>query len=549
MKFLCEHCKAKYQIADDKVAGRTVRMKCRKCGNSIEVRAAVTETSVSSKPPTDLPHSGYPATGSEALPKPPRPPGKALATSLSSAQKPPPARPAGAPRSGDQGSLAGAFQRNVQTKDDEISVALDLRELSAADEWYVAINGVPVGPVRVAELRRKATIGVVTEDSLCWQEGMEEWRPVRAVTELAALVREAAASGRVSLVTPPPPEAHPANGSPSSRPGSMRPAVGASGAARSPKPAAPSPAPRSNVVPFTSRLATAEKLQEEDPKPVSAASPMVAADPFASPGPSSPARPPQSPVFASPVAAAAAAPVAAPPAVAVPILASPATPLLSIPPEFQKKAPPWILIAMFVLAAAFGITAAVLVFKPAPQVVVQIPTATPPPEAPTAGATSSAAGPSPIEPSAIPTVDSGVSKVASGPRPTGASTPKSSATVATDPALRDLIAGAGAGAGPTASPGESPGSGGGAQLTEDQVKSVLATHTAGVKRTCWERMQTQSSSVNVTVHIVAGNSGQVTSATATGNDPMVARCIEGEVRRWTFPGSGTIDIPFHFLRQ
>jgi hypothetical protein len=81
------------------------------------------------------------------------------------------------------------------------------------------------------------------------------------------------------------------------------------------------------------------------------------------------------------------------------------------------------------------------------------------------------------------------------------------------------------------------------------VKSVLAMHTAGVKRTCWERVQSQSSSVNVTVHIVVGSSGQVSSATATGNDPVVGHCIEGEVRRWTFPGSGTIDIPFHFLRQ
>ena len=32
MKFLCPSCKAKYQIADKKVAGRSVRMKCRKCG-------------------------------------------------------------------------------------------------------------------------------------------------------------------------------------------------------------------------------------------------------------------------------------------------------------------------------------------------------------------------------------------------------------------------------------------------------------------------------------------------------------------------------------
>ena len=53
MKFFCEQCKAKYQIADDKVAGKTVRMKCRKCGHLIEVEASVTETSVAGKAPVD----------------------------------------------------------------------------------------------------------------------------------------------------------------------------------------------------------------------------------------------------------------------------------------------------------------------------------------------------------------------------------------------------------------------------------------------------------------------------------------------------------------
>ena len=53
MKFLCENCKAKYQIADDKVAGRTVRMKCRKCNHMIEVEASVTETSVAATNPTE----------------------------------------------------------------------------------------------------------------------------------------------------------------------------------------------------------------------------------------------------------------------------------------------------------------------------------------------------------------------------------------------------------------------------------------------------------------------------------------------------------------
>jgi predicted Zn finger-like uncharacterized protein len=53
MKFLCDNCKAKYQIGDDKVAGKTVRMKCRRCGHSITVSSKVTESSVSRSLPAD----------------------------------------------------------------------------------------------------------------------------------------------------------------------------------------------------------------------------------------------------------------------------------------------------------------------------------------------------------------------------------------------------------------------------------------------------------------------------------------------------------------
>src|SRR5262245_42091725 len=45
MKFICENCKAKYQIGDDKIAGRSVRMKCRRCGHLIQLSASVTESS------------------------------------------------------------------------------------------------------------------------------------------------------------------------------------------------------------------------------------------------------------------------------------------------------------------------------------------------------------------------------------------------------------------------------------------------------------------------------------------------------------------------
>ena len=46
MKFLCPSCKAKYQIADEKVIGRTVKMKCRQCGYVIEISEALMAGSV-----------------------------------------------------------------------------------------------------------------------------------------------------------------------------------------------------------------------------------------------------------------------------------------------------------------------------------------------------------------------------------------------------------------------------------------------------------------------------------------------------------------------
>ena len=42
------------------------------------------------------------------------------------------------------------------------------------------------------------------------------------------------------------------------------------------------------------------------------------------------------------------------------------------------------------------------------------------------------------------------------------------------------------------------------------------------------------------------------SASATGDDPVITKCIENQVRGWTFPPPGsetTINVPFVFLRQ
>src|SRR5689334_16706287 len=103
MKFLCSHCKAKYQIADERLSGRTLRMTCRSCGQEILLR-------------------GDPSTPSNRAPA-------AHPNSLMSAPS----------------ALGAEFQS---------AMAASLHPLPPAvpiDEWHVAIDDAPVGPMRREE--------------------------------------------------------------------------------------------------------------------------------------------------------------------------------------------------------------------------------------------------------------------------------------------------------------------------------------------------------------------------------------------------------------
>ncbi len=121
-------------------------------------------------------------------------------------------------RPGDPGSAAGFFDEDDEFDDDEeqTRVAPGLEELSAlgglagafqqvvaspaasalealnmpADDWYVGINGVPAGPMRLNELRSKAASGAVDAESLVWREGFEDWKPLRSFPELFAIIED-----------------------------------------------------------------------------------------------------------------------------------------------------------------------------------------------------------------------------------------------------------------------------------------------------------------------------------------------------------------------
>lgn len=108
----------------------------------------------------------------------------------------------------DAGALAGAFTQAFGGGDAPAEVEAPLS--MPGDEWFVAINGVPVGPIRLSELRSKAASGAVNKESLVWRDGFEDWRPLRTYPELVAIVEEGLSSARTSLTpfTPPAAEAH-----------------------------------------------------------------------------------------------------------------------------------------------------------------------------------------------------------------------------------------------------------------------------------------------------------------------------------------------------
>ncbi|HWL84457.1 MAG TPA: GYF domain-containing protein, partial [Polyangiaceae bacterium] len=479
------------------------------------------------------------------------------------------------------GALAGAFQKSI-AKDDPA-----LRDITGLKEWYVAINGVPVGPVRVAELRRKASLGAVTEDSLVWQEGMEEWRPVKAYAELLALVREAAQSGRPPLGTPGPGDTRQSTPPPPAKPGAYVPR-GAIALNRPPGVAADAfrQGARSNVLPFVARNAAAEKLEDPEATEVAVSSlsqqtirtpvPLDQAgafDPFAPgiPAASGATRaPPQgsgrlaaplsvqiSPASGSVISPFAPSASSAPPAFAgnagdrSSVSLGPPMIAAEMPP---KKGVPWIPLAMVALAGAFGITAAIVVFR--------APAAVQPPPAP--GASNSApskAGDTPPPSSSATTeielpdtpaasASGEKSSPAKGVASASKTAPSSSAPGKGTVDLSGLLAGSSSG--PSTGSGSHSGSSGGGSLTSDQVQSVVSQHSLGARRKCWDQGSVQQSSVNVTVTIVVNGAGQVTSANGEGSDPAITKCIESNVRTWSFPATGgpsTVQIPFKFVRQ
>ena len=91
-------------------------------------------------------------------------------------------------------------------------------------------------------------------------------------------------------------------------------------------------------------------------------------------------------------------------------------------------------------------------------------------------------------------------------------------------------------------------------LDSAAVQRVVAAQRNGIKRTCWERADRENmpARVNVTVTLTVGTDGKVTQSASQGDNPVIAKCIEAQARRWAFPPPAaptTLNIPFKFVQE
>ncbi|HEY5928232.1 MAG TPA: GYF domain-containing protein [Kofleriaceae bacterium] len=177
MKFLCDKCKTRYSIGDDRVRGKILKIRCKNCANVITVREGM---DISPAEPRRNPTmaiqkvdiSEHDAANPHAYSPP-------------VAQQP-------------QGALGAAFA-NQLTKPPP---ALE-------EEWYVSIDGNQEGPFSLATAQRWVAGKPFEAELHCWSEGFDDWLPVDKVSHFRNLRKR---SERRPPTMPPPIPRVPARG-------------------------------------------------------------------------------------------------------------------------------------------------------------------------------------------------------------------------------------------------------------------------------------------------------------------------------------------------
>ncbi len=162
MKFYCDKCQTKYSIAEEKVRGKVLKVRCKNCSHVITVREPVSPAHADA---TVTLTSGV--TGQAVERREPR--GE---TSTDSALS---------------GAATAARARARLSSLSNASVKAPPSAASAVS-WHYSVNGESFGPFTFEYLRAQFAGARLTDAAYVWNETFDAWKPVGEVAEFAAAI-------------------------------------------------------------------------------------------------------------------------------------------------------------------------------------------------------------------------------------------------------------------------------------------------------------------------------------------------------------------------
>jgi hypothetical protein len=206
MRFSCKKCNAKYAIADEKIRGKIVKVRCKHCGQVVVVRDAKRPAAT----PAEVPKSGTtqapvrPSALTKSTLPSPASPEPTLPQSLSPPADVFPSDEALSDQLDDQSlqpeaGLGHDYEqafKDLYESGNKQTGSIEKDDARAGDEsaprapvWYYGLDGTEEGPLTSQEMEERISVGSITRDHFVWREGMDDWVPVEKAFGLIASVR------------------------------------------------------------------------------------------------------------------------------------------------------------------------------------------------------------------------------------------------------------------------------------------------------------------------------------------------------------------------
>ena len=173
MKFICDKCKTKYSIADTKVKGKVLKIRCKNCSNIITVREQ--------KRGPDARHKH----DSEGVGKSTGALGRALDGAFKETQP----ITKGMQVVAVPDIIPARTSGPLMSEPTRLSNAPDFDEPPGEEEeWYLAVDGNQFGPMDLSELSNRVKRGEAGDEAFVWHDGFDDWLDVVDVPQLQSYI-------------------------------------------------------------------------------------------------------------------------------------------------------------------------------------------------------------------------------------------------------------------------------------------------------------------------------------------------------------------------